>query len=235
MAGIDKTYVRSWEDYVKIRDWVKSVGEVKDDFGNIFSPLDWMIWYEEIEFKEAIENQRKRYISYYSDSRHIQEAKECRGEDWEPKPESVGELMLWNTPTFFDIWLIRECPISFIQDRLYQQYGTSYTELKERKSVYDLYVRPAASFHFKLSPRVFSKRKCWWEIKATDFYYNRDQGKWYHWLECREFTDDSFSFRGYLGKRKLARELKKWGFPAGTKIEIINMEEGTYVWLVIKK
>ena len=35
MAGIDKTYVTSWSDYVKVRDWARSVGTVKDDFGNV--------------------------------------------------------------------------------------------------------------------------------------------------------------------------------------------------------
>ena len=238
MAGIDKTYVKSWEDYVSIRKWAESVGEVKDDFGNTFSPLDWMSEYEEIEFKESLENQKKRYRDYYSDPIHVQEAKEWNGPDWEPEPGGVGELVLWNTPTYFDIWLIRECPLDFIQDRLKQQYGKSYTEIKERRSEYDQYVRPAASSHFRFSSRVLPKIKSkwlWWNIRVKDFYYDEDQDKWYHWLECREYTGCSVELKGSLGKRKLARKLKKWGFPAGTVIEVFGNFVGLKYKVTIKK
>lgn len=40
MAGIDKTYVKSWQDYCEIVDWCNSVGEVTDDYGKTFRPID---------------------------------------------------------------------------------------------------------------------------------------------------------------------------------------------------
>ena len=234
MAGIDKTYVTSWSDYVKVRDWARSVGTVKDDFGNVFAPLDWMAEYEKAEFKESIENQKKRYREYYKDPKHVQEAKDALGQDWEPDKEGKGEMVLWNTPIFFDIWLIRHCPLDFIQERLKQQYASCYIELKEKRSEYDLYIRPAASSHFKL-PRVLPKGVFWWEIRAQDFYYNENLDEWHHWLECREFSDISYSFKGSLDERKLARLISKWGFPAGTKLEIRNFDNGELVEVVIKK
>ena len=103
MAGIDKTYVTCWEDYKAAYDWALSVGTVTDDFGNIFAPFDWMAEWEEAEFKESIEAQKERYRNYYKDPKHVQEAKDALGEDWEPDKEGIGELTLWNTPTYFDI------------------------------------------------------------------------------------------------------------------------------------
>ena len=42
MAGIDKTYIKSWEQYVELRDFFTSCGEVTDDYGNIFRPIDYL-------------------------------------------------------------------------------------------------------------------------------------------------------------------------------------------------
>lgn len=237
MAGIDKTYVKSWADYVKVRDWVLSVGEVKDDFGNIFSPYDWMAEYEEAEFKEAIEEQKKRYRDYYADPEHVKQAKDFLGEDWEPDKEGIGELVLWNTPTYFDVWLIRECPIQFIQDRLRQQYASDYDKIKERKSEYDLYTRPAASQHFKLFPAYPSSRvKNGWlhiQVEDNDWNYSEETKEWHHWLECREFNTNTMDIKGPLTRRKLKRVIKKCGFPAGIKLTIFY--GGQIFEVVIKK
>lgn len=238
MAGIDKTYVSTWEDYKAAYDWASSVGTVTDDFGNVFAPLDWMAEYEEAEFKESIESQKERYRNYYKDPEHLQEAKDFLGQDWEPEPEGMGELVLWNTPTYFDIWLIRNCPIDFIQERLKQQYASSYDELKERRSEYDTYVRPAACSHFKISRDQLPKIKTkflWWSISVPDFYYNEETGEWHHWLECRNWSDSCYEIRGCLGKRKLARLISKWGFPAGTVLNVSGNYVGLNFKVVIKK
>ncbi len=238
MAGIDKTYVTNWTDYKSAFDWASSVGTVTDDFGNIFAPLDWMAEYEESEFKEAIEEQKERYRNYYKDPKHLQEAKDFLGQDWEPDKDGKAEIVLWNTPTYFDIWLIRNCPIDFIQDRLRQQYGESYIEIKEKRSKYDTYVRPAACSHFKISRDQLPKIKTkflWWSISVPDFYYNEKTRVWNHWLECRDWSDSCYEIRGCLGKRKLARLISKWGFPAGTILNVSGNYVGLYFKVVIKK
>ena len=38
MAAIDKTYIKSWDQYVELRDFFTSCGEVTDDYGNVFEP-----------------------------------------------------------------------------------------------------------------------------------------------------------------------------------------------------
>jgi hypothetical protein len=189
--------VTCWEDYVEVKNWALQVGVVRDDFGNVLSPIDWLPEYEETDFTGR------------------------------------RELVLWNTPTYFDVWLIRYCPIQFIQDRLKQQYVSSYDELKERRSEYDTYVRPAACSHFKILRDQLPKIKTkflWWSISVPDFYYNEETGKWYHWFECRDCTDSCYDFRGCLGKWKLARLISKWGFSAGTVLNV----SGNYVGLIFK-
>ena len=239
MAGIDKTYVKTWENYSQIKEWVNSVGQVKDDFGNIFSPIDWFSDYTKEEFENIIEEERKQYKEYYSDPVHIQQRREWDGEDWEPEPEKIGEVCIWNTPTFLDIWLIRNCPLQIIQERLKQQYSSNYLEIKERRSSYDTYKRPAASFHFKItrvqsSPRIRAKDlKLYFHIQELDWDFNTEDGKWYNVLECKDIDFGS----AYIQKptrRKIARIIKKWDLPAGITLRAYS-NYGHYFEILIKK
>ena len=206
MAGIDKTYVKSWEDYKIVRDWVESVGQVKDDFGNIFSPLDWLSEWEESDFK------------------------------------GTQELPIWNTPLYLDVWLIRHCPLPIIQSRLQEQYGEEYVEIKEGRSVYDHYVRPAASSQFKVYPPGYFPRG----INRSRYYYidiQEDSGdwmfddegeKWVNWKECRPWNTNTMTISGPITRRKFKRVIQKCGFPAGVKL-MCYPNYGEFFEVVIKK
>jgi len=240
VAGIDKTYVTCWEDYVEVRNWALQVGTVKDDFGNVFSPIDWLPEYEETEFRESIKEQCERYKVYYSDPTHLKEAKKVMGNDWEPDPNGKGELMLWNTPIYFDVWLIRYCPIEFIQERLKQQYVNSYIELKERHSEYDHYVRPAVSSHFKILPLSSFPRirqrdlRLHVQVEDTDWRYSDETREWHHWLECREGNTNTETIKGPITRRKFKRYIKKCGFPAGVRLRCYS-NYGHFFKVVIKR
>ena len=242
MADIDKTYVSTWEDYKAAYNWASSVGTITDDFGNVFAPLDWMAEWEEAEFKECIENQKERYRNYYADPIHVQEAKDALGQDWEPDKEGIGEMVLWNTPTYFDVWLIRYCPLDFIQERLKQQYASSYLELKERRSEYDLYTRPAASSHFKISPAGYflrginRSRNFYIDIQeeSGDWMFDDEGEKWVNWKECRPWNTNTMTISGPITRRKFKRVIQKCGFPAGTKL-ICYPNYGESFEVVIKK
>ena len=240
MAGIDKTYVTCWEDYVEVKNWAESVGVVRDDFGNVFSPIDWLAEYEETEFRESIREQCERYKAYYSDPTHLKEARDVLGNNWKPDPNGEGELVLWNTPTYFDVWLIRYCPIDFIQERLKQQYGSSYFEIKERRSEYDHYVRPAASSHFKILllgsfPRIRQRDlRLYVQVEDTGWMYSEETGEWNYWLECREWNTNTETIKGPITRRKFKRYIKKCGFPAGVKLRIYS-NYGHLFEVVIKR
>lgn len=44
------------------------------------------------------------------------------------------ELVLWNTPTFIDEYLIQCCKIPFIVERLKEQYGEFYNKIKNKQN-----------------------------------------------------------------------------------------------------
>ncbi len=204
MAAIDKTYVTNWNDYVEIRDWCIAQGSVTDDYGNHFSPIDFLIEYEEKDF------------------------------------ENINERPIWNTPTYFDIYLIRNCPIELIQKRLKEQYGGGwsktafnenndnnlYYQIKNRTSPYDTYKRNGTKGNLKFSiikKSYFNRFKdddlTWFiTVYEPDMNYNSEDNAWYSHYECKEWSSNAAYMRGSLSKSKLRRLLNRWNFPDGTII-----------------
>ena len=136
--------------------------------------------------------------------------------------------------------MIRNCPLEFIQDRLRQQYGKSYTKIKEGRSEYDLYTRPAASKHFKVLPLSsfprIRARNLWLYIQSedSDWMYDDESGEWHHWLECRQWNTNTMDAKGPITRRKLKRIISKCGFPAGVKLRVCS-NYGASFEVVIKK
>ena len=100
MAGIDKTYIKTYNQYKEVHEWCKNIVVTFDDtfVKNVsFKPFDFIYKYTEDDFNQLPEN---------------------------------GELVLWNTPCYMDQWLIKNCPIDFIQKRLKEQYGDYYDDIK---------------------------------------------------------------------------------------------------------
>ena len=210
MAGIDKTYLKKWNQYEALYNWCKQVGEVTDDYGNKFSPIDWL-----------------REYTY---------------EEWEKyTKQEAEEIYIWNTPLYLDIYLIRYCPLDFIQDRLKEQYGegwsktvfctsiNTYDEILNRVSSYDRYVRNGVKNpKFKWHNPVYSRRNVrdfiWWVyIKDHDWSYDELANHWFHdddvYVTKGNWVSNCATIKGRLTKRKLARILGKWNLPKGTTLE----------------
>ena len=148
MAAIDKTYVSSWEQWKELKDWVwdKKI-ELKN--GLISYPRRCMYYpeYGEKEVNEWLENVRKSNMEHYGWT--YEKAVEC------------SDIPFWSTPTYVDIWLIRNCPIEWVQDRLKIQYGgglskesftnqdNSYEAIKNGTSDYDTWKRNGLGKNFK--------------------------------------------------------------------------------------
>lgn len=99
MAGIDKTYTSSWEEYSQLKEWISKHDKTYKD---------------------------RSYIDgYISVSGCLY--------DWEESDFDGRELPIMNTPTKIDKYLIRNCPLQFVQDRMKEVYSEkSYKILKGR-------------------------------------------------------------------------------------------------------
>lgn len=128
MAYIDKTYIVDYQQFKEVRDWckgkiVKTDNGLKYSAENFLNDKDMSEEYFNNWKNELIETRMRNY-----------------GETYEEAYKNA-EIPLWNTPCFFDRWLIKNCPIQFIQDRLKYQYDDEYEQIKNGTSSYDTYKR----------------------------------------------------------------------------------------------
>lgn len=203
MAGIDKTYTRSWEEYQSLVKWCNGKSFTLKN-GDVIRP-----------------------------SRYIYE--------WD-KENFDGEksLPVWNTPTYLDIWLIRNCPLKFIQDRLKEQYGGGwskeaftyhndedmYHQILHYRSPYDVF-RCKGSHKFSIEYKRNEKFKdddlVWWvDVLTWGWWYNEKHNMWYHDDEALPIGSSHAHFKGNISKRKLARLIKRWDLPKGTQIRFVG-------------
>lgn len=172
MAYIDKTYIVDYQQFKEVRDWCKGK-IVETDNGLKYHAEDFLIDKNMTEDyfnnwkKEVIENRMRNY-----------------GETYE-KAYKNAEIPLWNTPFYFDRWLIKNCPIQFIQDRLKYQYDDEYEQIKNGTSAYDTYKRNGLgkNFHYKVICKPNWKPRYnfpYVDHFNNDKYYKENQKPW--WL-----------------------------------------------------
>lgn len=252
MAAIDKTYLKRWEDYSSLRSWLQSIGKVTDDFGNIFRPIDffWDEWTEE-NFNECIQRELKRVEESYSKGGYkwyLDEGLMTQEEYDNFIPfDHVSGIPVWNTPRHFDIWLIRNCPFDFIQDRLKEQYGggwsketftnpdedNMYLQIKNKTSCYDTYKRNGLGKNIRINKNLFpifsSKLTCcvstYINIEFPDesVWYNDEYDCWPSRNDLRNQSSgssSSFSTKGHMKPKTIFRKLQKWDLPEGSKVHV---------------
>nr|DAW35396.1 MAG TPA: hypothetical protein [Caudoviricetes sp.] len=229
MAAIDKTYIKTYNQYKEVYDWCRDIVVTFDDtfVKNVsFKPSDFISEYTEDDFKQLPEN---------------------------------GELVLWNTPYYMDKWLIRNCPIGFIQKRLKEQYGNDYEDIKNGNC--EMYERNGLGkdIHFKIikKPNVYGRfsfiytdrqnrlrvykenRKGLWDISIEDednyWYYNEKHDYWTNVIEGFPFNSNACILKKKnLNIKSIYRYLRKWNLPAGIKITINNVRFN-FGWELITK
>ena len=223
MAGIDKTYITSYEDYKKVIDWCRDKS-FKLSNGQVIYPSDF-IYYPDITKEEWDENEKTFKQKY---------------------PDEQYDKILWNTPTYFDIWLIRNCPFDFIQNRLKEQYGggwsktaftdhneSLYEQIKNGTSPYDTYVRPKTGKKIKIERILgtpFRDSNMCWHIETPywikgkrsnnkdSMWYNEDTDEWYTNDEELPCTSSAKFVKGPLTKKNIYNMVRKWKLPKGTQM-----------------
>ena len=159
MAYIDKTYFTTYEQWKQVRDWcedkiVETNNGIKYHAEDFLNDKDMTEEFFNNWKKEVTEKRMKNYGETYEDA------------------YKRSEIPLWNTPFYFDRWLIKNCPIQFIQDRLKYQYDDEYEQIKNGTSVYDTYKRTGLgkNFHYKVIKKPNWKPR--YNFYYTDHFNN---------------------------------------------------------------
>lgn len=164
------------------------------------------------------------------------------------------EYILWNTPIWYDRWLWLNCPLSFVRERLQEQYSSDYLEKFEswtyekpvnRKKKYTFLEVPTGyGYKWFMNNARYNNR---WphnskqltyeiEVKSPDEKYERgydeELNQWYpkfDFLPCY----GNFIWQRYHkripSKKSIMRQLDKWALPKGTIVKVkcfryINMD-----------
>ena len=261
MAAIDKTYLNNWEQFDTVRNWALDKSFKLKNGETIY--LKNYMYYPNLT-KEEWDERHKNAIEYaqehYNTPEYITHAKELYGDDWEFNAENYFDVVLWNTPVYVDIWLIRNCPFDFIQDRLKEQYGGGwskeaftnhndndmYEQIKNHTSIYDTYQRNGLGKNTKVRFRGYKyvprDKKCWWwvQAKGIDWWYNDDDKMWYSDEEAMPISSNTAHFYGALTKKNIVNIVKKWNLPKDIELhfECLLSENGVryaYEFEVITK
>lgn len=241
MAGIDKTYLKSWEQFDTVRNWAKETCFTLKN-GKTVRMSDFM-YYPDLTKQEWDEwhDERVKYAREIFDTpEYTAECKKMYGDDWVFDPERYFDVVLWNTPTYVDVFLIRNCPFDFIQKRLREQYGGGwsktaltdhndddmYEQIKNGTSVYDTYQRNGLGKNAKVKFHGYGyvprDKKCWWWIEIVNeigWWYNEDDDAWYNDNELMPITCNvNDKIHGALTKKNVVNLIRKWDLPKGIRL-----------------
>ena len=225
MAAIDKTYVDNWEDWKEVTDWMKSF-ERKLPNGSILRGKNFL--YYPNATKEEIE-------------------------EWIKKVNK--EVPIMNTSWTMDYFLIRECPLEVVQNRMQSvYYKEEYEAIKNGTSEYDTFVRPIGGKHLKLikEPKFWKLNKYLWndKIRKDKFIVDVDLPKkygtysWYYndidyWSMPYELIAGRCSSSADVccnSHKALIRKILKWNLPIGTKVYVSHFRfQGGECEFIVKK
>lgn len=148
-------------------------------------------------------------------------------EPWE------GDKPVWSTLEAFDKWLYHNCPLSFIQRKLREQYLDPDEYFNEKKPLF------TPGYHYKVlsKPEVKYQNRYW--------YLSFDPKYYYGFTSKIVYTNQDIMPPECIGighmpienltKRKLNRLIKKGWFEVGTIITIYNKYIGSEYKIRITK
>lgn len=243
MAAIDKFYITSWDQYAEIRDFFEKCGEVTDDYGNKFIPLNYLWEISEEEFNTRINNQLISQQEHYNNGDYdymVRDGYWTQEEYDNFKPKA--DIPIMNTPIIFDIWMIRNCQhIKWLTKDLMNKYGGdhsgySYPDILTRTSVWDTFKRNGLGKNIKVKlPKInVTYSHLGIEVSLSDniwALYSEDDDVWYFNREPRLLGYVSSMAYIFGSVKSIYRKLQKWNLPenAKVKISVVSFKNGDYV------
>lgn len=168
--------------------------------------------------------------------------------EWEENSFSGNELPVMNTSCTVDYFLIKSCPLPFVQDRMKEAYGEGcYNSILNGTSEYDTFVKDSPGTKFKING--FRKNYLYKIIVINGKIYQpkfditiskNEEPLWYskeihNWIEPNELGNYSTNFY-YFGKSKkaLLRKIRKWKLPKGCIVTAIGRYYGEELTIEVK-
>ena len=183
------------------------------------------------DYKEFKDWADKQFLTFFNGY------KVCIG-DWvwirEEEDFSNGEIPIMNTPTWLDIYLIQNCKIEFVLDRMKDVYSEeSYREFK----FIDLTSKPSEYFQqnrkitivrhkntrFPLHSKPYGKKGKWWLQCNDNFWYN-DETK--TWTSQDYYYPHNTNTAHITSIKSLVRHLRKQYLPKGITFTLIGRYVG---------
>jgi len=168
--------------------------------------------------------------------------------------EERDEYVLWNTPTWFDRWLYKNCPLDFVQERLKIQYGDDLKDfdnfafddpknrLEKGHQHYTFLEVPKWHGH-KWFMRHGRKNNPWPDKKGMQTYFMEIKAPNNEWLKDLKYdketdawynrSDDVPAYGDYVWqyyhknpptKKTIIRELRKWYIPKGYVVRVYQIK-----------
>lgn len=145
------------------------------------------------------------------------------------------QIPVMNTPTELDYFLIKDCPIKVIQDRLKEVYDEEFIKsILAGTSEFDTFVRPTPGKHLKFIMKPKGQKPISWyngylhrkmkgfyfvSVDSRDFVgYNEKCDKWIMSGELGNITIGGFISVYVHSLKALIRKIKSWKLPIGTRI-----------------
>lgn len=204
MAGIDKTYTNSYEEYIKFKNWADM-----------------------------------QFLTFFDGY------KVCIGDwvwDWTKENFDGRELPIMNTPTWLDIYLIQNCKIKFVLDRMKDVYGKdSYKKFK----IVNLSDKPSEEFQqnrkivikncnttkFPIHNKPYGKSKWWW-IQCNDYFSYNDETK--RWVSSNSYYHHNTNTAHITSIKSLVRHLRKQYLPKDITFTVSGKYMGEEYQILIK-
>ena len=164
--------------------------------------------------------------------------------------EDRDTYVLWNTPMWFDCWLWKNCPLSFVRKRLQEEYSTEdlheftdyvYKESNQQDSTkkhYTFLTSPQGRFTKWLMshgrkdnpwPGNCIKLTYIMEIEnpedfCKDLQYNCEKDKWEMYDGFMPIKSSQYIWslhhKHIPNKKTLIRQIRKWNIPKGYIVEL---------------
>lgn len=203
MAAIDKTYAHTWEEYVSLVKWAKNTKFICPN-GMTLSPMGYIYEWSKETYEESYNSFKEKYLDF------------------------EFEFPVMNTSNAIDYFIIKECPLKFVQDRMKEVYSDEYIQsVLNGTSDYDTYKRGPIGTKVKVIkyPKFGNKGKLcekkrgmkFIEVLGPNMRYNTEYDYWLSdselgWYNC------SMCNKKINSTKAMIRQIRKWKLPKGTKV-----------------